>query len=234
MGSETGPGTGSETPPGTNPPQSSEMDANNNTAPPAGSETPPTETTPPTSPEEMQAQLEKLQAALKKANGEAATYRHKARELDDLQKKLADEKLSTQEKLEKQLAELQSAHEALQREHQESTVNYAVQLRAAALGMAHPDKASRLIDWSSIEYDDLGRPTNIDDLLRGLLKEMPELAAGNKSSPPPSSGGATNPSRSSANRQPLSWNSIAQMSRQEYDQRRAEIVEWMQNNPVRR
>src|SRR5579885_2563924 len=70
-----------------------------------------THTTTPTTIEDALKELEAARAALKRANGEAATHRHKAKELDDLKAKLEQDKLTETEKLQKQLAELQKQHE---------------------------------------------------------------------------------------------------------------------------
>lgn len=185
--------------------------------------------------DDLRKEVESLKAALKKANAESRDHRIKAKELDDLKAQIEAEKLSEKEKLEKQLATLQTQHNEAIRTAQERTINYEVRLQAAQLGIADPNDAVKLLDWSEIEYDDNGLPTNVQDLLSALLKAKPYLKA-QQSKPTPTSGGATNPSRSQSTApQALSWEFISKLTPQQYDARRPEIVEWLnQQNNVRR
>lgn len=157
-------------------------------------ETPATTTTQP-SLEDALRELESAKAALKKANSEAASHRHKANELDKLKAEAEAANLSETEKLQKKLAELQKAHDTVTRQSQERIISYEVRLQAAQMGIVDPDAAAKLLDWSGIEYDDSGTPTNVSDLLKALIKAKPYLAGKAAST---TSGGATNPSRSQA------------------------------------
>lgn len=176
----------------------------------------------------VQKELESLKKALKKANDESKEHRLKAKELDELKAKIQAEQLSEKEKLEKKLADLQRSHDDAARAHQERIINYEVQLKAAQLGIADPSDAVKLLDWSEIEYDDNGSPTNVQELLKSLLKAKPYLAAQTKTTP--TSGGATNPPRSASTApQALSWDIIGKMNAEQYEARRAEIQAWMTN-----
>ena len=174
----------------------------------------------------------------KKLRSEAANLRSrlrsteaKAKELDDLKAKLEADKLSETEKLQKQLATLQSEHDNAIRAAQERTINYEVRLQAAQMGIVDPDAAAKLLDWSQIEYDDNGSPTNVNDLLKNLLKTRPYLAG---KAQVQTSGGATNPSRSTTTApQTLSWEVIGNMKPDEYNARRAEIQQWIATHPHR-
>ena len=174
----------------------------------------------------------------KKLRSEAANLRSrlrsteaKAKELDDLKAKLEADKLSETEKLQKQLATLQSEHDNAIRAAQERTINYEVRLQAAQMGIVDPDAAARLLDWSQIEYDDNGAPTNVNDLLKNLLKTKSYLAG---KAQVQTSGGATNPSRSTTTApQALSWEAIGNMKPDEYNARRAEIQQWIATHPHR-
>lgn len=164
------------------------------TGTPGTGETPATTTAQP-SLEDALKELESAKAALKKANAEAASHRHKANELDKLKAETEAAKLSETEKLQKQLAELQKAHDTISRQSQERIISYEVRLQAAQMGIVDPDAAAKLLDWSEIEYDDNGTPKNVNDLLKALIKAKPYLAGKAASA---TSGGATNPSRSQA------------------------------------
>jgi hypothetical protein len=182
-------------------PQSSEMDA---TTTPDTGETPETEQQSTTgteqqpesqpSAEDLTKELEKARAALKKANKEAASYRNAEKELKALKDQIEAEKLSEKERLEKRLADLQKAHDDAIRQAQEYKINTEVKLQAAQSGFSDPNDAIKFLDWSEIEYDDNGAPSNVAELVADLLKAKPYLARPQSRQAPNVS--ATNPSRS--------------------------------------
>jgi hypothetical protein len=183
-------------------PQSSEMDA---TTTPDTGVTPETEQQSTTGTEQQQPEsqpsaedltkeLEKARAALKKANKEAASYRNAEKELKALKDQIEAEKLSEKERLEKRLADLQKAHDDAIRQAQEYKINTEVKLQAAQSGFSDPNDAIKFLDWSEIEYDDNGAPSNVAELVADLLKAKPYLAKPQSRTAPAVS--ATNPSRS--------------------------------------
>lgn len=199
------------------------------TTPPGTGETPGT-THPQVSIEDALKEIESLKTALKKTNAESAGHRIKAKELDELKAQIESEKFSEQEKLQKQISDLKAQHEEAVRQHQETKVRAAVERQAHHIGIVDEDAAVRLLDWSEIEYDDKGSPTNIEDLLKKLLKAKPYLAG--KAAASSTSGGATNPPRSVSTAPPaLSREVIASMKPEEYRERRAEVQQWMNSNP---
>lgn len=176
------------------------------------SETPEEVTTTQPSLEDLLERDKRKEAALKRANKEAKEYRLQLEELKKSQSDLlkfkegieaerltANEKQERErQKLEQQYAELQKTHENALRQSQERIVNYEVRLQAAKMGIVDPDAAAKLLDWSELEYDDAGAPTNVEDLLSDLLKAKPYLKAQGRTV---TSGGATNPSRSTTTSQ---------------------------------
>jgi len=139
-------------------------------------------------PPAQEAEEERYDAAyVRKLRAEAAEYRRKLRELERDLRKRDEEKLSETERMRVRLSELE--RELTQRELalREHTLRYETMLRARDLGIIDPDAAYRLLDLSEVEYDESGRPTNIERLLRELIRKRPYLA-GNSAS-------ATNPSR---------------------------------------
>jgi hypothetical protein len=166
----------------------------------------------------------------KKLRSEAANLRKRLKGFEEAETKAKEAQLSEQQKLEKKLADLQAQHDAVARQSQERIVNYEVRLQAAQMGIVDPDAAARLLDWSGIEYDDDGSPQNVSELLKGLLKAKPYLAGKQA----PTSGGATNPSRSqSSGAQSLSWEVIGQMKPEEYAARSSEIKQWIAAHPYK-
>src|SRR5436853_1313439 len=195
------------------------------------------------SPDEIRRELDRLKASLKRANAEAKSHREQATELAKFKEKTEAEKLSENEKrdlaranLEKQLATAQSERDALTSQLREERIGREVLKQASKLNIVDVDAATKLLDWSEIEYDDNGAPTNITDLLKQLVKDKPWLLVQGKAAPT-SSGGATNPSRSqTSGNQPLTWEAITQMASkdpEQYNRRRAEINQWMAKNPLR-
>jgi len=149
----------------------------------------------------LQAQIKRMETALKKANTEAKNYRLEATELKKFKEQVEAEKLTEQEKqeiarktLEQKLAESQKLYNDTVLEKQEIRVRHALQLQAAKLGV-EPDVAEKLIDRAEIEHDEDGNPTNIQTLLADLIKSKPYLVKSNGRQAS-TSGGATNPPRS--------------------------------------
>jgi hypothetical protein len=167
------------------------------TTPPSTGATPgDTTTTLALSAEDLQAQVQRMTEALKKANAEAKEHRLAANKLKELQDAIEAEKLTETEKLQKQLATLQREREEAVLAAQEERIAHAVSLQASKLNFNDPDDARRFIDNSGIEYDASGRPNNVAELLAEVLRVKPYLAAqpGTPRQTPPTVG-ATNPSR---------------------------------------
>jgi hypothetical protein len=135
--------------------------------------------------------LEEAQAALAAARREAAANRTK---LSALEKEKADQeaaKLSEQEKLAKRVKELEETNARIAAEAQTAATNARIEREAARLGAVDPELLTRLIDSASIERDAAGNPTNLEALIKGVLKAKPYLVAETGQSAP--AAGATNP-----------------------------------------
>jgi hypothetical protein len=158
--------------------------------------------------DDLTAQVQRLESALEKANKDAKNHRLKIQELGSNSgeltelrkfKEQADAKnLSDEEKrqlerqnLEKQLAEIQKEKESALRQTQELRVTNEVFKHGQRLNIIDLDAATKLLDSSQIEYDDSGNPSNIEALLKTLVKERSWLVGRQQQT----SGGATNPSR---------------------------------------
>ena len=112
----------------------------------------------------------------RKLRSEAANLRKRMKAFEDAEEAAKQAQLSEIERTKAAHAKAQSELETYKRTAQERMVRYEVAARAAALGIIHPDAAAKLLDWSELEYDDDGTPTNADKLLEKLLKNMPYLA----------------------------------------------------------
>jgi hypothetical protein len=222
----------SETPgDGTNPPTETVTTVPNG-------ETPASTTPASTTPDDTQKQIDELKAALKKANAESATHRHKANELDKLKADAEAASLSEAEKTQKKLAALQAQYDTTLREKQEIATNAEVRIQAIQMGM-DPRAASKLLDSSAIERDESGNPTNVPALLKELIKEYPTLFSKTPPPPPPTSGGPTNPPRSQSSdgeitavyvndvmSGKIAWDTLT-------PERRVAVLNWKARNPYR-
>lgn len=171
---------------------------------------------------------------LAEANKEAAANRVALKKYQEAEEAAKLATLTEQERLAKHANDLQAKYDADTSALTERIVRYEVERQASKLGIVDPDAAAKLIDWSALEYDEDGTPTNAETLLKDLLKARPWLANTQQSKVTPSSGGATNPSRTAAANSGLSWDAISKMTSEQYNARRSEIMTWMQSNPPKR
>src|SRR5260221_12799581 len=154
----------------------------------------------------------------------------------DKEQQAKDAQLPEMERLQKQLTDAQAQLSEKERANQERVIRYEVQLQAAALGVdpLYLDKIARLIDRNEINTDGQGMPTNVKELLDKLVKEMPALVLQQQATRPSTAGGATNPGRTTASTTGLSWEVITKITREQYNAREQEIMQWMKKNPPKR
>lgn len=112
----------------------------------------------------------------RKLSAEAAAYRRRVRELEAKLKQYEEAQLSETERLQRKISDLERQQAEWDRQRQETVLRYETMLAAQRLGIIDPDAAWRLLDLSSVEYDDEGNPTNIEAVLRGLVQKRPWLA----------------------------------------------------------
>src|SRR5260221_305390 len=131
------------------------------------------------------------------------------------------------ERLKKQVSDAASVHDGLI----EQLVDREVRLQAAELGVKPENlKYVAKLIWDDLEFDqESGMPTNVEPLLKDLLKELD--LTGKRTA---SAGGATNPGRGSANTAQLSWDIITKMTPEQYAARQPEIQQWMKTAPMKR
>jgi molecular chaperone GrpE (heat shock protein) len=154
------------------------------------------QTLPDTSADSSSAQgAEEQQSGIeRKLSAEAAAYRRKVRELEQKLKQYEEAQLSEQEKLQRRLAELERERAQWERNLQETVLRYEIQLAAQRLGVVDTDAAYKLIDLADVEFDEEGRPTNVETVVRALLQKRPWLAPSSSipaSNPATASSGAT-------------------------------------------
>lgn len=131
---------------------------------------------------EAQAQQTVTNPEAQKYAAEAAANRKALREAEKriaeyeaAQKAADDAKLSEVERASKRAADAERQLADRTRAFQERIISSDIQLNAAKLGIIDPDAAAKLLDWSGLEYDEDGLPTNATALLEQLLTAKPYL-----------------------------------------------------------
>ncbi len=113
---------------------------------------------------------------VRKLRAEAAEYRKRLRELESKVKADEEAKMTEQERLQKRLSELERAQADWERERQEIMLQRHIENVAAKLGIVDPEAAWKLIDLKEVDFDDDGKPKNIEALLKTLIQKKPYLA----------------------------------------------------------
>jgi cell wall-associated NlpC family hydrolase len=93
---------------------------------------------------------------------------------------LQNASLTEAERRDKRLAALELERSDWERERQDMQTREAVTVTALRLGYADPADAYSLINRSAIEFDDTGKPRNVDKLLTDLIAAKPYLAGASR------------------------------------------------------
>jgi len=127
---------------------------------------------------------------LQRERGKYADYEDLKKAKDELDALKAGQ-LSEAEKLNKRAAEAEAKAQAAEARLRETVTRLEVERQARKLGIVDEDAAYRLLNTSAITLDDDGKPSNIEALLKDLVKAKPYLVQAASSSP-------TNPARTGA------------------------------------
>jgi len=114
---------------------------------------------------------------------EAASYRTKAKALEDMKVQEEQAKLGDLEKATKKLTDAEKQIADLQATLKQERVKWAVAQAAQRLNL-DGELAASLIKESDIEYDETGQPQNPEKHLKALLGKWPQLVK--PTAPPPS------------------------------------------------
>jgi hypothetical protein len=76
----------------------------------------------------------------------------------------------------KRLAELERAQADWERERQEIMLQRHIENAAVKLGIIDTEAAWKLIDLKEVDFDDDGKPKNVEALLKALIQKKPYLA----------------------------------------------------------
>lgn len=144
--------------------------------PPIVPETPTSEAQNPETPARTGLSHDEALDALKKVRQEAADSRRKLQAYEKAKQEQDERDLSELQKAQKRLTQLEADHQTLTTAAQSRALRYEVQLSAAKLGIVDPDAAARLLDNSELTFAEDGSPTNVESLLKALVKARPWLA----------------------------------------------------------
>lgn len=165
--------------------------------PPAGSETPPAD--PPADPPAPVAgadefDKDRAMATIRTLREEVKQAKAAAKDAADLKDRLdaiEAEKLTEQERIQKERDEAMERNRALEATNRENAVKLAVFSAQQEKGLADADLALAALDRTKIEFGADGQPTNVGELLDDLLERKPLLKQGPPKPPPvpPTDGG---------------------------------------------
>jgi len=110
----------------------------------------------------------------KKLRSEAQGLRKRLKELEDAKKATDDAQLSEVEKAKKGLTEAAAKAEAAEAALRTERIGREVERTAAKLHL-DPELAGRLVTADMLEFDDEGKPTNTEKVLKGLIAKWPHL-----------------------------------------------------------
>lgn len=114
---------------------------------------------------------------------EAEANRKRNEELAALVKKYEDERLTADQRLQRDLAEFQRKNLELERQNQELRIRTAVTAQATVMGFHDPEDAAAMLRWTDLQFDSAGNPTNVPQLLHTLKTEKSYLVR--PDAPPP-------------------------------------------------
>ena len=139
-------------------------------------ETTPQAVTPPTTEKTFtQTELNQLITdRLKREREKHADYDQLKAAADELAK-IKESQLSETEKLTKRLAELEAAKSQAETRARETLIESAIISAAARLNFNDPSDAYNLVNRAAIEFDENGKPTNADDLVKTLAESRKYL-----------------------------------------------------------
>lgn len=120
----------------------------------------------------------RLEAEATEARKEAASYRTRLRTLEAEQQKAAQAGMSEAERTAAQLQAALAHSAELEGRLRAQSVEASASAAAAKLNYRNPELAIRLVDTAALEFDDSGRPKNVEKLLRELAQREPYLVKG--------------------------------------------------------
>jgi len=119
-------------------------------------------------------EMERLKAALKKANREAADRRKKLDAFEAAEAVRDAAALTELETAQKAATDAQAERDAMIAQVEKATIRHAVEMAAIELQFIDPSDAYALSDLSDVTVED-GKVAGVDDALKALKKSKPHL-----------------------------------------------------------
>jgi len=113
-----------------------------------------------------------------KLRKEANSLRKRIADFEKAQTEAAERDLSEAQKLAKRLEESERRHAERDERDRERDFHTAAVAMATRLDFRDPELAARLIDRSTVEFDDAGRARNLERLFREIIKDRAYLVRG--------------------------------------------------------
>ncbi len=120
-------------------------------------------------PEELKAELEKVQDALKRANAESADRRKQLEKIATEKAEKDKATLSDTEKLQSEIKAIKADHNDLTVQLKAERIRIAIITEATAAGFANPEHAFALIDKSEVKITD-GTVSGFEKSLKALVE----------------------------------------------------------------
>ena len=124
---------------------------------------------------ELAAELQRARDALRAANNEAAQRRKKLDEYERAEQTRKDAELSEMDKLNKRLAEAETARQQALTTANDRLIKAAFVAEAAKHGVEYPEDAFLLADKSNVAVDDSGNVSGVAETVKSLVdgKRLP-------------------------------------------------------------
>jgi hypothetical protein len=167
------------------------------------------------------ADAEKREKELTETRREAQNLRARLRELEEANKKYEDANKSELEKAQAQAAEATKRIQSLEKIAREAALESGIARVQGKLGIVSVVAVAKMLK-DDIEYDDEGRPRDLEAKVADLVKEMPFLVNGGSGSAAPK-GNPGNPPRSGSGTSPLTMDDLRNMTVEEARKRQSEI-----------
>lgn len=152
----------------------------------SGGTTTPPATPPAKPPEDEPFDRDRAIATIRKLRETEKATKEQLKELDTLRAKVKaaeDAQLSDQEKLTRERDEATKRAEAAAAELKSERTRSAIERAAAKVGFVDPEDAFLRVG-SQVEFDDDGKPTNVEALVTQLAKDKPYLVGASNGTPP--------------------------------------------------
>ena len=162
----------------------------------------------PAASDDVQAELERVRAALKKANAEAAQRRKQLEQFEAEAQARREAEMTALEKAQAQAQEAEAARDQALQQANDRLIRAAFVAEAARAGAAHPDDVYHLADLAGVSIGDDSTVTGVAEAVKTLV-DGGRLVMSGRPQAPGLDGGAGSGQRASEKPVPLSPEQLA-------------------------